>query len=458
MVSEWARWIGERPARRDAATAALWLVLGATLWAVGAVVLWPQTRVVDAPTWVFLCTLIAAVVVDTQRSRWPVLVLTLGTAIALCDLLLGGSLAVVIVFTDVVYAAVRFARPAQLRVLLRVVGPAAAAVALTAAITVRDERLTALLIQWALFVLVSGLWGWTVRSEGDTTRARLAAQHARETAQLRARLAHELHDLVANQIAVAGLHIEAAKLQSAQLQSAELQSAELQSAKQQSGVEVTLQATQQALLTSLDRAKRGTDLAHQELRSLIGVLSAVEELIDTPDLTFAEELRELDGLLPAERRIVWEGGSEPLLVQSLTAAGSIDHGAQSSIQPGPGSGAQRMVLPRVLRELVTNAAKHGHGEVHVHVWADEGRLHVELRNPVSDRATPVPASAAPGNGLGLGGVRLLLGGVGGALETTKNAAGTTWVARVTVPTAVRPAATPAVRPAATPAATPAGAA
>ncbi len=366
MIARWWEWLNASPARRDPAVAAAWLSLGLALLAAGAVRLWGDLALAEAGRGAFALLLAAIVAADVLRSLRPFLALTLGLAIAAVDLALGGSLGVILVLTDLVYAAVRYGSGRGVRIALRV-GLGGAALTAIALIVIRpeDPAVPIAAAQWSLILVVSGTWGWNVRSAQATTRVAMQAQHARVTEELRRRIAHDLHDLVANQIAVAGLHIEAAKLQASRAHEDPV-----------------------PLAHSLDRAKHGTDLAHGELRTLIEVLTAVDPL-EHPTGT-GEGLADLARLLPAGRELRWGTGGEARLHDLLARY------AEST----------RHVLLRALRELVANAAKHGRGAVTVDVAASR----ITLTND------PAPVADAPAaSGLGIGGARLLLRGIGADL-------------------------------------------
>ncbi|MGO3147421.1 MAG: histidine kinase [Leucobacter sp.] len=383
-------WMRESPAARDIGLAALWAVLGLVCFAFGAYPLWGSLVVFDAAPWVFILTLAGITAAATQRSKRPFVALTAGVVIAVIDVLCGGSLGVVIALTDLVYAAVKYGRDRFVRALFRfaLMLVLATGVAL-ALVRVTNLDLIVALVQWSLILLVSGLWGWNVRSEGKRMRGVLVEQHASETRLLRERIAHDLHDLVANHIAVAGLHVEAAKLQAAG-------------------------GLGGALTLSLDRAKHGTDSAHRELRSLIAVLTAVDELDSPAPLRLSVELEEIAALLPGERTLLWSAGTRDVITEVLAHDGD----------------PRARVMLRGLRELIANAAKHGVGDVSVNATT-EADLVLFVRNTNAHHA--YSSDRDLGSGLGVGGTRLLLRGIGGELETYAD--GEIWVAKLTLPSA-----------------------
>ncbi|MGM7665719.1 sensor histidine kinase [Microbacterium sp. A93] len=403
MVARWWERLNAHPASRDAVVAAVWLLLGLALLQAGGYHLWRDVVIFDTNGSAFIVILGCMVAVATLRSRRPFVALAIGIVGAGADLLFGGSVGVVLILTDLIYAAMKYGSDRGVRYLLW--AAVAGAILLgTGLIVFRPEgnMVPVIVVQWVLIVTVSGAWGWNVRSERLRTHAAMAEQHSRGTRQLRQSIAHDLHDLVANQIAVAGLHIEAAKLLARPAAS-----------------DVT------SLVQSLEQSKRGTDQAYRELRNLITVLTAVDDLEEPVPVQFENELDQLTQLLPAGRSLVWiEGG-----------AGAM----KAALHPQPDS-CQRIVL-RVLQELVSNAAKHGVGDVTVCVTGEqpEPRHSDAWREPTEAVVTLSNARAAhgstvPGTGLGIGGARLLLAGIGANLMTESGARGEPWRAILTIPT------------------------
>lgn len=379
-----------QPARRNALIALFLLAVGVALWAFGVRGLWRPLALFPAPPWAFLLTLGAIVPLVMLRSSRPFLALGLGAIVATVDTLMGASLAVVFVFTDLVYASIKYGSDRGVRILTRAAVALGIGLALTLFVIVpRNPSLAVLLVQWALIVLVSGLWGWNVRAERTRTRTELAARHADENQDLRTRIAHDLHDLVANQIAVAGLHIEAAKLQSAKL-----------------GGELG------PLTQSLDRAKLGTDRAHRELRGLISVLTVVDETDGSEPVRVAEALHQLGQLMPAGRMIRWDDDAAARIGDALQ----------------PVQASRATIALRVLQELVANAAQHGVGDLVVGAEVAAGH---DLRMTLTNAVNGGSGSARPGTGLGVTGTSVLLASLGGELESLATPAG--WRATLTIP-------------------------
>jgi len=351
-------------AKRDLAVAAIWLAIGLTAIALGIHPLWSAAAAFPPSTTAAVLTLLGLVVLAVFRSRVPTLTLALAVPVVVVDVLHGGTVGVVVALTDLIYAAVKYSSDERLRLTLKVTILLTAACLLALIIARPKAGIYQLTAQWALIIAISAIWGWNVRSERTRTSADLLARHYQQQVDLQERIAHDLHDLVANHIAVAGLHIEAAKLLYA--------SPESDSAK---------------IVETLGKAKAGTDHAHTELRNLIDVLSAAPGGGGEAD----SAMLTLDHLLPAGRELEWVP-DRPTLEERLASFGSLKSG----------------VLARVLTEAIANAVKHGSGDIAVEI--DEKQLTVS--NAISDSP---PSGGEIGGGAGLAGARKLLESIGGEL-------------------------------------------
>lgn len=366
--------LNDRPRSRDATAAVVYLLLGLALLQFGGYRLWSAASVRPSPSlWSpeagFLVSLIVMSALAVVRSTHPFLVLAAATPFAAADLLLGGSLGVVILFGDFVYCAFRYGSDRGVRIVLVII------IALCVATgTVflfwpsAADPFAIVAVQWALIVMIAALWGWNVRSERQRTQTAMAEEHQRATERLRQRIAHDLHDLVANQIAVAGLNIEAARLQIGR------------------GAPLPDEVDE-----TLAQAVRGTEEAHGQLRRLIAVLTTVGDLAEGAAAQHPDA-RSLDALVPTGRRLVRRGGD----LDAVLAAAALGTGG---------------IVMRVLAELVTNAVKHGTGDIVLTV-SDADELTVRLSNRITARA-----GRASGSGIGITGAQLLLEGSGASLES-----------------------------------------
>ena len=372
-------WEGLRraPRTRDALAAAAYLALGLALLQLGAARLWifPGLPRFDLG---FLLALLAMAALATQRSSRPFLVLLAGAVVTVGDALIGSSVGVVVLFGDFVYCAFRYGGDRGVRALLWGILALTVVAVLTLVVWFRGSGVAAAVsLQWALTVMIGGLWGWNVRSERVSTRTAMALRHAQETERLRRRIAHDLHDHVANHIAVAGLHIEAARLRGAR--------------------EERLPG---AAAQSLEKATQGTDEAHRRLRQLIAVLTTIDGLEQHPLSTDGS----LDDLLPDDRSLLRRGHDLTDILAAQSASGAA-------------------IIRRVVSELITNAVKHGEGDVLLDVDDDA----VRVSNVIAG------TSAVPGTGIGTAGAALLLEDIGGSLSAERLAGTDRWRATVTLP-------------------------
>lgn len=230
-------------------------------------------------------------------------------------------------------------------------------------------------LQFVMFVVLAGALGDAARSRREfiaavTGRAERAernkeAEARRRVAEERVRIARELHDLVAHQIAVISL-------------SAGVASSSL----------ATKPAKAQDALTNIRTASR-------TVLTDIGVLMALLRSDDLGDLSPQPGLQQLENLLQRFKAIGMDVGlhREPGL---------------AALSP-----AIDLVAFLALQEGLTNAHKHGaHNKATVDVRMLDGILILVVSNPV--RQDPVPAVL---EGHGLRGIRERVAAVRGSVET-----------------------------------------
>lgn len=377
MVTRWFAHLNASPRGRDALVAGMWLLLGLAFLQFEAYPLWGAAALWTTKGSVFLWTLVSLVALATQRSTRPLLVLGPGALAIAIDLAFGGSVGAVLVFTDLIYVAFKYGSDRGVRFTIWALVAGVAATAVAVVVWPPDDwRVALLFAQWGAIVLISATWGWNVRSERMRTRAAMAAEHSQAVQRLRRKIAHDLHDLVANHIAGAGLHIEAAKLQTKRSP-----------------------AAPPAVARGLEQAAHSTTEADRQLRRMITILSAVEDLeeptsVPAPELIDAA-LSELDMRVPAPRALVWTG------------IGRDGFHAQLASEPTP----VIQVFLRVVQELIANSVKHGQGDIEVRVGAGPG-LSLAVTNAIASSPR-----TARGSGIGISGAGLLLEGTGAALQS-----------------------------------------
>ena len=155
------------------------------------------------------------------RRRAPLVALAIGTVAMTGDVALGGSLATLVIFTQVLYEACLYGPRSTWRWLLRVT---VAVTAVAAAATFWPPGLRAagsvavVGVLLLVFPVVTGLSVRQYRDQAEAERAR-AEQTARlaelDRAQAvtaeRHRMARELHDVVANHLSAVAIHATAAQ-------------------------------------------------------------------------------------------------------------------------------------------------------------------------------------------------------------------------------------------------------
>ncbi|GAA5208060.1 sensor histidine kinase [Streptomyces thinghirensis] len=385
-----------RPRRFDVYAASAGLLGGLLLWGIGLGV-----RPADEPIvlfdgrWPLLVPLAVIAGCELLRRSAPRTGLLIGTAALIGDTLTQGSLVTVIMYTDLMYAAVLYGPPASARRIPWITG------LLTVAGTIVPFALwrvpEALLIGVAVGVVsfAPASTGLIVRNHREAADAALL--RAEQTALLaemdrvqavtaeRSRMARELHDMVANHLSAIAIHSTAA---------------------------LSLDdpaTTRQALGVIRENSVEGL----AEMRRLIGILR------DTGEDTEPAAAPTLDGL-------------------GALADGARANGLDVTLEAAPGEGLPapvELAAYRIVQESLTNALKHAsEGTVRVELTRHDDVLRVLVTSPYGDREAP----RAPGSGAGLVGMRervALLHGTfeAGPVADPGSTGGKIWTVRATLP-------------------------
>lgn len=401
-----------RPPRFDVLIAGGGLLGGLLLWTLDLHGGPPRLGLPAALTLVSLTTMSAA---ELMRRTAPMAALALAVPALALDLCAGTLVATVLMFTDVVYAAVLHG-PAHVA---RRIPPHSVLVTVLAAVALtalwQKPQVVMAIIGIALITIAPAWTGIILRNYRNYRNDRDAAQAARLRAEQiallaerdraravagdRARMARELHDMVANHLSAIAIHSTAAQ--------------------------------------SIDDPAAA--------REALGVIreNSVQGLA---------EMRRLIRLLRGPRTT--EGGAEPaatptldgleaLIEQARTSGRSsgpafVPDDARSPVGPGTGPHRAAPAEPaayRIAQESLTNALKHAAPcEVLVRLAKDRGgALTVAVRSPFADR----PGPRAPGTGTGLVGMRERAALLGGAFEAGPESgpAGRVWLVRAALPAA-----------------------
>jgi signal transduction histidine kinase len=389
-----------RPHRDDLLIAAAGLVGGAALWALG---LFNNPHAPLGGDRVLLPLAVMGLAEALRRTA-PSAALALGVVALVGDLFTRSLLATIVMFTDVVYAAVLYGGPRLSRAVL----PASAA--LTVAVTVGTLAAVrgpeALLVGFVCGLVTVGP-AWTAVIVRDHRNAAAAERlRAKQTALLaemdrvqavtaeRSRMARELHDVVANHLSAIAIHATAA-----------------QSLDDHA-------ATRRALAVIRENSVQGL----AEMRRLIGLLrtSGGDE-----EVSAAPTLDALDALLAHAR--------------AHGAAGGLVFALRDERSGRPLPAPVELAAYRIVQEALTNALKHASpGEVTVALAAPggdgggTGPLTVAVTSPYGRR----PGPRAPGSGAGLVGMRErveLLGGTFAAGPVTAADGRALWEVRAVLP-------------------------
>ncbi|MEU4727176.1 histidine kinase [Streptomyces sp. NPDC023588] len=380
-----------RPHRHDVLLAVAGVLSGLVLWSFGVY----SSSVRDLlPAWVALVPLVVLGALELLRRTRPVVGLAVGTLCVIANEFTVGSLAAILIFTDLMYAAVVYGKPAAARRLPVSTGLITVAVTIAALAWLRTPEALLIGVVTGLVSFGPALTGATLRNHREAAvAARLRAEQTALLAEMdraqaivaeRARMARELHDMVANHLSAIAIHSTAAL-----------------------SID-TPGASRDALGVIRENSVQGL----AEMRRLIGLLrdaGAEREPVAVPSL---------DGL-------------EALVTQARTngSASGLDFVLRDDRPPGgPVTAPVELAAYRILQESLTNALKHAvPGTVTVHVGCEAGLLTVTVDSPYGER----PGPRAPGSGAGLIGMRERTDLLGG--EFTAGPAGGMWRVRAALP-------------------------
>ncbi|MEU5985012.1 histidine kinase [Streptomyces sp. NPDC047434] len=369
-----------RPHRDDLLIAAAGLACGLLLYAFS---LHTQADPLVTARWATLVPLAVMTAAETVRRTLPQAALVVGTVAIVADQFTYGSLLTVLMFTDVVYAAVVYGSPASARRIPYTTGLITIAVTVGFLAWLQDAIALLIGLVTGIVSFLPAVTGAVVRNHRQAAEAaRLRAEQTALLAEMdrtqaimaeRARMARELHDLVANHLSAIAIHSTAA-------------------------LSIDEPATTRQSLTVI---RRNSVEGLAEMRRLIGLLrdgSGDTEPAAAPTLS----------------------GLDALLAQARTNGGAsgLDFVLDDTRDP---SEERREPLPtpvelaayRIVQESLTNALKHAPaGTVTVVLARDERALTVRVDSPFGDR----PGPRAPGSGSGLIGMRERVALLGGAFE------------------------------------------
>ncbi|WP_369172397.1 sensor histidine kinase [Streptomyces sp. R28] len=348
----------------------------------------------DGP-WPILVPLTVMAGCELLRRTSPRAALLIGTPAICVDVFTQGNLATILMFTDLVYAAVLYGPLASARRIQWITGLLTVAGTLVPFAVWRVPEALLIGVVVGVVAYAPASTGWIVRNHRDAAEAaRLRAEQTALLAEMdrtqavtseRARMARELHDMVANHLSAIAIHSTAA---------------------------LSLddpRTSQEALSVIRENSVQGL----AEMRRLIGILR--DSSGDTEPVA-APTLDGLDALVDGAR-------TNGLDITLDVSCGTV---------PAP----VELAAYRIVQESLTNALKHASpGRVGVALARRDGSLTVAVTSPFGgDRDGP----RAPGSGAGLVGMRErveLLGGTfeAGPDEDPDSTDGKIWAVRATLP-------------------------
>ncbi|WP_420705416.1 sensor histidine kinase [Streptomyces sp. NRRL F-2747] len=380
-----------RPHRDDVLLAVFSVLAGLVLWSLG---IYSTNNRHFFPAWAALVPLFALGPMELLRRTAPNTTLAVGTVGVIADQFTVGNLGTVLIFTDLMYAAVVYGKPAMARRLPVTTGLVTIAVTIASVAWLRTPQALMIGVITGIVSFGPALTGATLRNHREAAEAaRLRAEQTALLAEMdrsqavvaeRARMARELHDMVANHLSAIAIHSTAA-------------------------LSIDSPATSREALGVI-RENSVQGLA--EMRRLIGLLrdaGAGQGAVATPSLDG------LDALLAQARVNGAASGLEFVL---------LDDRPPGEPLPAP----VELAAYRIVQESLTNALKHAApGTVRVRVTRADGLLTVRVESPYGDR----PGPRAPGSGAGLIGMRERTDLLGG--EFSAGRTGSVWLVRADLP-------------------------
>ncbi len=385
-----------RPRRFDVRVALGGLLGGLLLWGVGLATRTHTEPYVLLPgRWPLLLPLVVMAGCELLRRSAPRAALLIGTPALVLDLVTQGNLVTILLYTDLMYAAVLYGPPGSAHRIPRITGLLTVAGAVVPFAIWREPEALLIGVLTGLVTFGPAATGLIVRNHRDAAEAaRLRAEQTALLAEMdrtqavtaeRARMARELHDMVANHLSAIAIHSTAAL--------------SLQDPR----------TSQEALVVIRENSVEGL----AEMRRLIGILR------DSSGDTEPVAAPTLDGLGALVDNARTNGLDVSLDAALHTARGAV---------PAP----VELAAYRIVQESLTNALKHaGAGRVTVSLARCDGALTVQVTSPYGDRDGPT----APGSGAGLVGMRERAALLDGTFEAGPEDSpdGRIWAVRAALP-------------------------
>ncbi|MFF2352571.1 sensor histidine kinase [Kitasatospora sp. NPDC058115] len=338
------------------------------------------------PRWQVLPALVAMAGLELVRRTRPVLIAVLGGLVFAGSIFSGALLATTMMYTDLLYAAVVYG-PRRMSPVLHATGTASVLV-LTTLTLVYDQPATAVTVAVITVLIFLGpLWTADIvrkhRQEAETQRLRaeqtalLSEMDRREAVVAeRARMARELHDVVANHLSAIAIHATGA----------------------QSVARRQRRPADDPVVEVLGVIRENSVQGLAEMRRIIGLLrdsggGEADESYAAPDLSA------VDALLAKARAAGQDVGLDFAMAE---------RGERGDL-PVP----VELAAYRIVQESLTNALKHaGPGEVRVVLDFRPEELRIAVDSPFRQGA----GQALPGARAGLVGMAERASLLGGSFE------------------------------------------
>ncbi|MFI6844873.1 histidine kinase [Kitasatospora sp. NBC_00085] len=387
------------PRQQDRAIALFGLLGGLFLIAIGV-----YDGSEHIPRWMVVPPLLLMASLEPVRRTRPVLIATAGGIVFAVSIFNGALLATTLMYTDLLYAAVLYGNPKMSRV-LHLTG-AASVLGLSTLVLIYSDAPTAVaVVVLTTLVYLAPVWTGDIvrkhRQEAETQRLRaeqtaLLSELDRREAVVaeRARMARELHDVVANHLSAIAIHATGA----------------------QSVARRQLRPEDDPLVEVLAVIRENSVQGLAEMRRMIGLLR--DSGGGEADASYAApDLEAVDALLAKARA----AGQDVGLDFEFT-----EHGDRGEL-PVP----VNLAAYRIVQESLTNALKHaGPGHVRVLLEYRPEELRIAVDSPFRSGA----GRELPGARAGMVGMRERAGLLGGRF--TAGPEGDFWSVRAVLPRAL----------------------
>ena len=204
------RWRGSTRLQDRTAAAATFAV-GLALDLVGLTDVWIDHELDSTPEWWHTVPLAVGCLAMLGKRRRPVAALGVGALVVVADLLLGGSMAVSLVFFDLLFSVGQFASARARAAVTTAVFVLIGTVSVVGGLALRDLRLAVLLGLQLTTLLFVPLW-WSANLRQQRLLGVLDAERTAREAVLaeRAAMARDLHDVIAAHLSTTAIHSGAA--------------------------------------------------------------------------------------------------------------------------------------------------------------------------------------------------------------------------------------------------------